>query len=58
MVYFRELIVGHAKVQTSQVKALEDNVASCYFLETFVKAGSKERIFFAVEDCTKAMLKL
>lgn len=31
MVYFRELIVGHAKVETSQAKVLEDNVSPCYF---------------------------
>jgi hypothetical protein len=31
MVYFRELIVGHAKVETSNGKVLEDNLSLSYF---------------------------
>lgn len=52
MVYFRELVVGFSKVQGAERGAggrvMEDNVAENYFREVHVKAGSKERVFFAV----------
>lgn len=48
MVYFRQLIVGHSKVQVTGEKNMDENVPLAYFNRLFVKAGSKERAYFSV----------